>query len=420
MSVADSTEMSPSASVTVVGGVYRERVRHPPRVELFGSGGRAAATIASLGVGTLLQTAIDDASRNDFEAIAAALGFQVEAVSVSATTEFIYDHPLGPPRTRPMFGSVRLPDEFAASAENALVFGMVEGDPRVTANRLVYDPQNPLSPQWLEDTGSSAAEIVYVLNRHEGQSLTGQREPEAILRAVLERPGVRGCALKLGPLGALIGMRDGSRRSVPCYETPEVWPVGSGDVFAATLAWAWLAKGLDVLSAGEAASRGAALYVATVAIPTDSNVILGQAPMPYPALVPRTSARAAEYDVYLAGPFFSLQDQWLVEEVRDVLLGFGLRVFSPLHDVGPGEALEVAPKDLEALSKSHAVLALLDRLDPGTLFEVGFARAEGIPVVAHVHGISPGHLKMIQGSGCLVTEDLSSALYHAAWTVLAE
>jgi len=412
--------VSPTAPVTVVGGVYWEKVRHPPRIELFGSGGRAAATIASLGVETRLRTAIDDASRNDFEAIAAALEFQVEAASVSATTEFIYDHPLGPPRTRPMFGSVRLPDDFSVSAENALVFGMVEGNPRVTADRLVYDPQNPLSPRWLEDTESSATETVYVLNRHEGQSLTGQREPEAILRAVLDRPRVRGCALKLGPLGALIGERDGATRWVPCYETPEVWPVGSGDVFAATLAWAWLAKGLDVLSAGEAASRGAALYVASVAIPTNSSVILGEAPMPFPALVRRASAPATDFDVYLAGPFFSLQDQWLVEEVRDVLQGFGLRVFSPLHDVGPGEALEVAPKDLEALSKSHAMLALLDRLDPGTLFEVGFARAEGIPVVAHAHGISPGHLKMIQGSGCDVTEDLATALYRAAWKVLAE
>lgn len=412
--------MTTKELITVVGGVYRELVRHPPRFDLFGSGGRAAATIASLGTETVLQTAMPESCHDDFAAIADTFGFQWDAATVRATTEFIYDHPLGTPRTRPMFGTVQLPAGFAISAEDALLFGMVEGDPPVEAIRLVYDPQNPLQPRWLEDTGSTAAEAVYILNRHEGRLLTGQDEPEAIVAAVLERPNVRGCALKLGPLGALIAEKGGNSTWAPCYETPEVWPVGSGDVFAATFAWAWLAKGLEILAAGEAASRGAALYVANAAIPTDADAIVGLTQMPFKELKRREPSRQSEFDVYLAAPFFSLQDQWLVEEVRDVLVGFGLRVFSPLHDVGPGDAFEVAPKDLEALSKSTVTVALLDRLDPGTLFEVGFARAKGLPVIAHVHGISPGHLKMIEGSGCDVTEDLTTALYRTAWSVLVE
>src|SRR6202040_4232687 len=122
---------------------------------------------------------------------------------------------------------------------------------------------------------------------------------------------------------------------IPCYETPLVWPVGSGDVFAATLGWAWLAKGLKPIVVAEAASRSVALYAASSAIPSDVEAILSQTPMPYRPISTKREG-AAPFDVYLAGPFFSLQDQWLIEEVRDVLQGFGLHVFSPFHDVGPG------------------------------------------------------------------------------------
>jgi len=319
-----------------------------------------------------------------------------------------------------MFGSVRLPEALEVISDNVLIFGMVEGDPRVAAKRGVYDPQNPLAPRWLEECDSDVEEVVYVLNKHEGQALTGLEEPAAIVTAVLDRPRARGCALKLGPLGALVAEQGKPAQWIPCYETPYVWPIGSGDVFAAALAWAWLTQGLDVVAAGGAASRAAALYVASGAIPNDVRAILGETPMPYRELTKRSSGRSSEFDVYLAGPFFSLQDQWLVEEVRDVLQGFGLRVFSPLHDVGPGEAADVAPRDLDALSKSSAMIALLDRLDPGTLFEVGYARAREIPVIAHVHGIPEGHLKMIQGSSCDAIEDLATALYRVAWEVLTE
>jgi nucleoside 2-deoxyribosyltransferase len=412
--------MSSPASLTVVGGVYRERVRHPRREELFGSGGRAAATTATLGVTTRLCTAIDRTSLVDFNAIAGALEIDLEVTEITRTTEFLYDHPLGTPRIRPMFGSIRLPMPLAIKSDCALVFGMIEGQTRIVSSKVVYDPQNPLAPEWFDESGSEAEDVVYVLNRQEGRVLTQREEATAIVEAILARPGVAGCALKLGPWGAVVGERGGGIHRIPCYETMSVWPIGSGDVFAATIAWAWLVQGLDIREAGEAASRATALYAASGAIPGDIDTILGRVEMPYPAVPVKEREGRREHDVYLAGPFFALQDQWLVEEVRDVLQSFGLNVFSPLHDVGPGEASEVAPRDLKAVADSATVMALLDRLDPGTLFEVGYARALEIPVVAHVHGIPEGHLKMIEGSQCLITEDLATAIYKVAWETRRE
>ena len=97
--------------------------------------------------------------------------------------------------------------------------------------------------------------------------------------------------------------------------------------------------------------------------------------------------------------FFTISQRWLVDEVRRELGNLGLEVFSPVHDVGPGPAMVVAPADIAALDECDVVFALLDGLDSGTLFEVGYARAREIPVYALAQSVSTEDLKMIEGSG---------------------
>jgi nucleoside 2-deoxyribosyltransferase len=118
--------------------------------------------------------------------------------------------------------------------------------------------------------------------------------------------------------------------------------------------------------------------------------------------------------VYLAAPFFSLADRWLVETCRSVLLGLGAEVFSPLHDVGPG-GYEVAKRHLDGLDRSDAVLALLDGWDPGTVYEVGWAHRKGLPVVGFLQGPAHEGTKMLVGTGAELHQDLSSALYRSVW-----
>jgi nucleoside 2-deoxyribosyltransferase len=121
--------------------------------------------------------------------------------------------------------------------------------------------------------------------------------------------------------------------------------------------------------------------------------------------------------VYLAGPFFNIGQRWLVDEARRCLLELGMRVFSPIHDGGGGPAEKVGPADLEALDQCDLVFALLDGLDSGTLFEVGWARAreKPKPVYALAPSVSEEDLKMVAGSECRVFEDFVTALHHAAW-----
>jgi nucleoside 2-deoxyribosyltransferase len=76
---------------------------------------------------------------------------------------------------------------------------------------------------------------------------------------------------------------------------------------------------------------------------------------------------------------------------------------------------DVVPQDLQALDKADAVFAVVDGLDSGTLFEIGYARAKSIPVVAFVQNETPEDLKMLQGSDCIICSDFSTAVYTLNW-----
>src|SRR5690606_11052499 len=100
------------------------------------------------------------------------------------------------------------------------------------------------------------------------------------------------------------------------------------------------------------------------------------------------------------------------EEARLALKGMGLRVFSPLHEVGLGDGEDVAPKDIEGLKDSHVVLALVDGLDAGALFEIGFARSIGKHVVVLAESTPTEALKMITGTHCEIISDFVTACYR--------
>jgi nucleoside 2-deoxyribosyltransferase len=94
-----------------------------------------------------------------------------------------------------------------------------------------------------------------------------------------------------------------------------------------------------------------------------------------------------------------------------------LEVFSPIHDVGIGPASMVAKADLAGLDQCDRVLALVDTGDPGTVFEVGYARRSDKPVVALTEVLSDEKKKMLVGSGCVCTHDFATAIYLTAWII---
>jgi len=198
---------------------------------------------------------------------------------------------------------------------------------------------------------------------------------------------------------------------VPAYQTDRVWPIGSGDVFSAIFAYHWAQAKQAPLAAAQAASEATAYYCSTQLLPIPPDVPSAlDAP-----LIPLIVDEACVRRVYLAGPFFTMAQRWLVREARDALLTHGVSVFSPFHDVGIGPAETVVPRDVEELDRCDAMLALIDGGDPGTLFEVGYARRRGMPVIAFSQHEPEEALKMLQGTDCRIVDDFATAIYRTAW-----
>lgn len=398
----------PGASVTsllVAGGVYREICTWPEWKRTFGSAGRAASAVAQLvgKVSVLTPAPAEVAAEYAIEASLDGIG--VERAGECPAIEFDYVHGMSVPVIRPAPTNLPHPVAFEADAPVVLRFGMLEATARVTADICIYDPQSAFAPESFWANGSRAGRLAIVANRAETCQMGGETDPLTAARKLLAQ-GAEAVVVKRGSAGALVVTAEGVE-PVPARLTRSVWPVGSGDIFAAAFAVAWGVDGLAPAAAANFASFATADYVESMSLPLSPGL---RDHLPSRKPVMATGSR-----VYLAGPFFSMGQLWLVNEARRCLRELGMDVFSPLHDIGRGGALEVAPADLAALDACDSVLALLDGLDSGTVFEVGYARAKGKPVYGLAQATPEEDLKMVTGSGCRVYQDFVTCLHHCAW-----
>lgn len=401
-------------SLAIVGGIYIERSVFPESEVIFGSGGRAAAALQKLDPSRTLHSFVGEDRSDDIRYHTDSV-WQVHLVgySVPETVSFSYYHGLSAPVIRPKRLPIPDADKFHVSEEHVLQYGMLEGTATVAAKRVVFDPQNPESPEFFDEHGSTADEIVYILNRGEARRLTGVRNPDDAAKQLLARRGVSTVVIKAGPLGAQVYTAQGCD-SVNAHETDHIWPIGSGDVFAAVFAHYWLTERQSPTQSARLASRGTALYCDHTALPITPGQL--RADGFYPELIAKRSP--SEATIYLAGPFFTMGQLWLVEEARSAIKDAGYNVFSPFHDVGIGNASDVVPEDIEAIKHANVLLALCDGHDPGTIFEVGYAVRHGIPVVCFGEQTTDEAMKMFRGTGCKVFADFTSAIYHTQWEAI--
>ena len=323
--------------ITVVGGAYREHCAFPSREMFRGSGGRAAAVLSSLGWPVTFVTYLGPTLRPSFEDIAKKLGYRLDAREGFDDICFRYRYPLGQPSIYPSSPRV-LADSTPVEAENALVFGMLEGRPPVHAKRVVYDPQDGASASHFSSNGSTAQELALVVSYSEGRRLANEKDPEAIALKLLGGSDVSAVVVKCGPQGALVQTQH-EKTWIRPFPTAVVYKIGSGDIFSAAFAYAWLAAGHDAIAAAWFASRVVAAYVETSSDRIEPSSLHGYWSDADNArrLLASTSARALpDTQIYLAGPFFTTSQRWLIDEVRDVLRDMGFKVFSPVHDVGFG------------------------------------------------------------------------------------
>ena len=403
-------------TVQVVGGVYREECVHPRFDDVYGSAGRAALALATIGTDVALHSYMNEATSTVMLEKAAYLpGLSIQVTRVKEQVGFRYLHPLAVPRIYDV-PSVQHPP-IRVRGEKVVRFGMLEGDSVVEADWAVYDPQSARDARGFRENGSSATHLALVLNACEARELTGGADADILTTAsaVAEQEGAEVVVVKMGASGALVWTASGVGH-VPAYRSSRVWKIGSGDCFVSYFANAWMLQHRPPLEAAALASKATAFYCETQGFPTAANLVDD---VRKPVRFMAGSSCDMPRQVYLAGPFFDLMQVMLIEQARGSLAAIGLKVFSPYHDIGLGSAHDVVEKDLAAIAKSHVVFAVSDGLDAGTVFEVGYARALNKPVVVYSERHRDESVKMMEGSGCIMCDDFTTAVYSALWEAVA-
>lgn len=399
-------------TIHVVGGVYREYCVHPRWYDIFGSAGRAALAMATTGSPVVLHSYLSNAAIRVINEKAAWLdSFEVAPTPVNCEVLFKYLHDMAVPVISGVPATPHCP--IRVTEERVLRFGMLEGDAVINATWAVYDPQNAQRAIPFGANGSTATHLALVLNYWEAAQLSSMAgaSPESIAPVLAVQEKAEVVIIKMGPRGAFVWTTTGTTQ-VPAYRTKRVWKIGSGDCFAAHFANAWMHDGLTPADAADVASHATAYYCETQGFPTKENLSTCIFP---PVELSADYLTGKQHQVYLAGPFFDLMQIWMVEQAQANLRDLGLNVFSPYHDVGLGSADDVVAKDLDAILESDVVFAIADGLDAGTIYEIGYARALGKPVVVYSERQHPEHLKMMKGSDCIICSDYTTALYSTLW-----
>ena len=405
--------------ITVVGGVYFEYVARPAWRQFYGSAGRAVEAIAALGGQARLVSPMDARAKAQIAARSEDGDlYDVVPVDVDEVAAFQYTHGLVTPainRPTKAYPPIR------SSDPHVVLFGMIHGEATVDADYAVYDPQNVVGPLSFSATGSKARHLALILNRHEARAMLGgvDQSAEAMAQTLAAQEGAEVVIIKQGPFGALV-LHNGAVTRVPAYRTSSVWKVGSGDQFVANFAYAWIEERRSPEAAADRASRATAFYCQTKSFPSSEQldafdpapIVIGHRTLAY-----GSSVRG--WKVYLAGPFFTLGQLWVIEEAKSALETMGLQVISPFHMVGHGAAEDVVAKDRALLDEADLVLAVGDGMDAGTIFEIGYARAKGKPVVFYAENEPGEDRKMMEGSGCRMANDFVSAIYLTVWEAVA-
>lgn len=393
----------------VVGGTYREICREPALDNLYGSGLRAAFAISRGCKQLEFISVVDFAEKKEVEALARSFGFTTKLQVRTYPIQFHYEVPISPPRILPSNPIVMAPEKIVCSGKAMLAFGILEAVSEIHAERLVLDPQGvrPLTEQvvW------SANHVAIVGNKSEIQRMSAGNADlniEHHAENVRKKFKADVVVVKCGALGAVVV--DSSEVSrIGVFPTSKVNPLGSGDVFSAVFAYYWAERGTSASEAAKLASKATSAWVSKEpfqVINKEGNVVSSDS---------SNEIYAESVSVYIAAPFFTVAERWLIELCRAALKDLGAKVFSPLHDVGWGPPESVAPADLAGLKQADSVLALLDGLDSGTVYELGYATAQGIPVVGLSSDKRSVDLTMIVGNGARIYKEPSTAVYDAIW-----
>ena len=118
------------------------------------------------------------------------------------------------------------------------------------------------------------------------------------------------------------------------------------------------------------------------------------------------------YNVYVAGGWFSESQSKAVREIETILGDSMIEFYSPRLDAlwEPGmDSNLIVSENMDAIDNSSFMIASTEGKDMGTLFECGYAFARGVPVIYYFKGEGNFNI-MLASTGictCQSYEDLA-------------
>lgn len=374
----------------IVGGLYREQCCIPEWDAVFGSGGRAAASVSALSPGSILYTYSEDFNSEGVASLK-ELGIEVRLRPRPTSIVFSYFHPLSRPHIQPPPDEIEWQPKIQVSGDAVLRFGFLEGDAIVNARRAVYDPQSWRNPVPFGANGSVASELAIVLNELELRSATGLVELKAAALKLMVDQEAEVVVAKGGIRGATVFERGGRSTPVPAYRSSRVFKIGTGDVFSAIFTHFWAEKRLSAADAADIASRSVATYCSAGRLPLNAEEFRDLVPIRF----------TAPGSVLLEGAVGTLGQRYTIEEARFVLRELGVKVFCPALDgtINP---------------TATSVLVLAEGLGDEAVKQIR-TKAAGMPVVILRESGVKTASALSDGADATVIDDFTSALYFAAW-----
>ncbi len=275
-----------------------------------------------------------------------------------------------------------------------LRFGCVEGHFKVNADKAVYDPQG--SGELFCANGSNAQRLAIILNEGEAEVLSGRFDPKDGAMALVAKEGAEAVVIKRGASGCLIATAGGSVSHVPAFRTRKVFKIGSGDIFSAAFAYAWMTCGMTAHDAAHFASSNAARYVESRNPKIHTE---------FPELDPVTSEPSA-MKIAVVSDQVTMLDRWLASEAHTALHSLGVR------DVRLLDQFE--RKRLAATLSEVDVIVALPRSPCGMAIEaVTLGSDHGKPTHVFDDRGLPDLIDLVGNER--LHDDLAGCLYNSVW-----
>jgi hypothetical protein len=400
----------------VYGGYYREKCIFPHWDEYYGSAGRAAAILKNFNIEIKLKTFVSENNLKYLKYFSSVFDINLEETISPFDIEFEYLHSLSNPKitSNKSFNDNKNESTFIES-KNVLCYGTMESNaPLIIAEKAVFDVQSSK----LEDVyhhKNKISSIVFLLNYEESVYLSKATDLKQIKEFFFNKyNNLEILVIKDGPFGGIVFSKEDDLE-IPIFKNNKIFKIGTGDIFSAVFSYLWMFKYRELglkeiinISSFSTAylSKNRNSYECDILSEYKNNTL-------EKVFINKNKLKRK---VYLAGPFFTVSERWQVENIKQYLEKFGFDVFSPVHKVGfSNDKKHIATEDLKGLDESDSVFAILNGFDPGTIFEIGYAIAKKKKVIIYVENYSGEYLTMFEGTGCIICEDITSAVYNLVW-----